>query len=349
MGMNTVSVVGPRSQAQPREKESESDLDKLMKGIQLASGILGIGVNVQQIRAHQGTIEGNEMKNATLADERSGVLSATQKAEISKSMEPVAIGTPGSTTHRFRGKDGQVEELALSIPKKAAPAPQVDALGQERLKLEREKFDYQQKKDARDLAIGTPKPKGKTDEGGPNPQASFDQRLSGLNAEERKRLDSASMGLQAIGDMSVALESGSNTFSVVGDNEFTMARRNFEEALGRMQSGGAINSEEAARFAKMAPTWQDSAEIQTKKLQNLQAEMSLRVKNLGFDPNEIMDARANAAGPQRGASGKWGEATAAPKAEPTAEEKAALNWLRANPKHPDAQGVMQTLKAKGLL
>jgi hypothetical protein len=122
MAIQMPGVIAPRAEAAPQKKEKKSTLETIMEGVQLANGILGIGVNVQQIRAHQGTIEGNEMKNAALADERSGVLSATQKAEISKSMEPVAIGTPGSTTHRFRGKGGKVEELGLRIPEKAGAA-----------------------------------------------------------------------------------------------------------------------------------------------------------------------------------------------------------------------------------
>ncbi len=104
------------------------------------------------------------------------------------------------------------------------------------------------------------------------------------------------MGLNAVQEMTEALKGGSNTFSLVGDNDFTLARRNFEEALGRMQSGGAINSEEASRFAKMAPGPMDSAEMQAKKLNGLAAEMALRLQNLGFKSEEIMGARQAIAG-----------------------------------------------------
>jgi hypothetical protein len=118
MALNQIQMMAPRPEPVRQEKEKKSDIEKIMEGIQLASGILGIGVNIQQIRAHQGAIEGNEMKNAALADSREGILSAADKADLSTKMEPVAIGTPGATTHKFRGQGGQIEELGLRIPQK---------------------------------------------------------------------------------------------------------------------------------------------------------------------------------------------------------------------------------------
>jgi hypothetical protein len=119
MALNQIQMMAPRPEPVRQEKEKKSDIEKIMEGVNLASGILGIAVNVQQIRNQQGQIEGNELKNATLEDQRQGIGTLADKADLAKSMEPVAIGTPGATTHRFRGQGGQVEELGLRIPQKA--------------------------------------------------------------------------------------------------------------------------------------------------------------------------------------------------------------------------------------
>lgn len=112
-------------------------------------------------------------------------------------------------------------------------------------------------------------------------------RLDGLKSSDRTRFDSAKMGRGAVADMKAAFDAGENTFSLVGDNNYTEARRRFEEALGRMQSGGAINKEEELRFKAMAPTVTDSKTMQIKKLQNLENEMNSRLKTLGFEPEEL--------------------------------------------------------------
>ncbi len=194
------------------------------------------------------------------------------------------------------------------------------------------------------------------------PAGSYEQRLAGLKEEGRKRFDSASMGLNAVDGMRDALAGGTNTFSLVGDNKFTLASRNFEEAIGRMQSGGAISEPEGARFLKMAPTWRDSAAIQKQKLAELDVEMGLRLKTLGFEPDEVRASRATVAGGGGAMSGPSGDdpnadgkgnvhgARTPPgptKPEPTPEDQAALEWLRNNPKDPAAAGVRAALKAKG--
>ncbi|MDQ3230508.1 MAG: hypothetical protein M3Q07_01715 [Pseudobdellovibrionaceae bacterium] len=112
-----------------------------------------------------------------------------------------------------------------------------------------------------------------------------------LSGEEQKRLDSAGMALAGIQGMRQALAKGDNTFSPVGDNDFTVWRRDFEEGLGRMQSGGAITDDEAERFRDSAPTWKDSAEMKQKKLAKLEAEMGARIRGLGADPEQSLAER----------------------------------------------------------
>ena len=119
----------------------------------------------------------------------------------------------------------------------------------------------------------------------------YEHQVATLSGEKLKRFDSSAMGMEAVVDMHKALEGGSNTFSLIGDNPYTMALSKFEEALGRMQSGGAITSDEVVKFKKMAPSFTDSTEIQRAKMKKLIAEMSSRIINLGFDPDEVLAKR----------------------------------------------------------
>jgi hypothetical protein len=107
-----------------------------------------------------------------------------------------------------------------------------------------------------------------------------------IPVEEQKRLDSARDALKAVQGMRAALAKGDNTFSLFGDNDFTVNQRIFAENIGRMQSGGAISKDEEERFMAMTPKFTDSAAMQRKKLDMLQTMMEERIRGLGKDPGE---------------------------------------------------------------
>jgi hypothetical protein len=111
--------------------------------------------------------------------------------------------------------------------------------------------------------------------------------------DERKRFDNVQMGLKALDLMETALKEGQNTVSMMGDNDFTVGAREFEEALGRMQSGGAIQEDEAKRFRAMLPSWSDSAEMQSKKLKRARAEMQARMGTLQAGGKALPQAGQN--------------------------------------------------------
>lgn len=112
------------------------------------------------------------------------------------------------------------------------------------------------------------------------------ERLKGLAAGDKARYDNALMVLKGIDDMGSALDKGDDTFSMVGDNNYTQARTRAGEAFGRMQSGGAINKDEDIRFQGMLPGLKDTKEMQRKKLLDQRNEMISRLKTLGFTPEE---------------------------------------------------------------
>jgi len=117
--------------------------------------------------------------------------------------------------------------------------------------------------------------------------AGYQQKIEKLGAEERKRLDNIIMGKAALKDMSKAFAEGYNTFTMIGDNPFTFAANRWNEAIGRMQSGGAINKEEAANFRRLVPSWSDSKEMQLTKLQKMGEEMDRRLQSFGMSPYEV--------------------------------------------------------------
>lgn len=112
-----------------------------------------------------------------------------------------------------------------------------------------------------------------------------------LNEGQQKTVDYAGATIVGLRDMRSALKSGDNTFSVIGDNNFTEARRRAAENFGRLQSGGAITKDEEERFISMLPTWKDDAAMQERKLAKLEAEMSSRIQGVGGNPDAAVSSR----------------------------------------------------------
>lgn len=170
-------------------------------------------------------------------------------------------------------------------------------------------------------------------------------RLQKLGGEQKQRLDNAKLGMISVQGMSDALNNGDNTFSLIGDNDFTQQRTLFEEALGRMQSGGAINKEEEKRFKGMAPKFTDSKEMRAKKLAQLQDEMESRIGTLGFKPEEVGLAKRELSPNKKSGNDISGmgmnSANASTKSEITPQDAEALFWARKNAKDPRAQKILQ--------
>jgi hypothetical protein len=383
MGINSVAVVGPRSEPVEQKREKKDPLDQILQGLQIANGALGIGVNLTTIQKHMA-------EKQAMQEAREGFIS---KDRVMKAQEqgltPVDANTPGAIKYKVGnpdsfeekafilqnqkgekmplletiktyGADGKSpvfktiekvpgQEYPAFVEPKAAPEPKkpdvvpvetVDEQGNPIVK-------FVEKTPGQTFAKPKPQP-------GPNAKppadAPYPDRVRALSTDDKRRFDSVSMGIGAVEDMRKAYEAGDNTFSVVGDNSFTAASSRFEEALGRMQSGGAIGKEEAASFRKMRPMPTDPVEIQKQKLDYLYTEMASRVQTMGFSPDEVLKARSDLAAqtPKTKDPGTSGQAQAGtPQVSP--QDKQALEWLKANPTSPDAPGVEAALKAKGLL
>lgn len=173
-------------------------------------------------------------------------------------------------------------------------------------------------------------------------------KLAKLSSADKQRYDNVIMANDAIRDMAAALGKGGSRYSLIGDNDYTFALRRFNEALGRMQSGGAIGSKEAAEFAAMARSLGDDPTMQAQKLQKLQGIMSDRFKTLGFDPSKNERFAYEVTVPKSNDPGSMIKEAQAGNGKYTPDDIAALQWAQNNKADPRAQAIVQSLRSRGL-
>lgn len=177
------------------------------------------------------------------------------------------LETQAALDEKAKAEAKQNEAMAAAAAKDARK----EAREEEKLNIEKKRLDIEAKK------------------AGSN---SLEDKLAKLPTEKAARLDNARGALSAVVRMRNALGKGDNTFSLVGDNEFTMNSKIFEEFLGRMQSGGAITPDELNTFMSFRPRATDTKERQQQKLTRLEQLMGDRIKTLGFKPEEFEDVNS---------------------------------------------------------
>lgn len=264
----------------PHQREEKDPLETIVKGLQIAHSIYGIkeaGDKAEILKQEMALKQQEAQKNIQAADRANqGVLTVPEAAQHLQNFDRVAPDTPGAT--KMPIQRGDETEEAWFTPKrteKAPPDPMIGILRQQQYEA-----NLQRQKDNAEKAAFAKSTEGK---------------LQKLGTTGQQRLDNVRLGLSTVQGMSDALNDGDNTFSLIGDNNFTQQRALFDEALGRMQSGGAINKEEAASFRAMAPKTTDSIGMRQTKLQKLQDEMLSRMKTLGFQPEEFGQKKADIA------------------------------------------------------
>ena len=112
-----------------------------------------------------------------------------------------------------------------------------------------------------------------------------------LSQDERQLLNNSALAYKAIFDMEDAIKRGVSKTSIFGDNDYTYAANRFVEGIGRMQSGGAIGTEEAENFKKLIPGRFDKEETAKNKIKDMKAELEARLKSINFDPKEVLKSR----------------------------------------------------------
>jgi len=176
-------------------------------------------------------------------------------------------------------------------------------------------------------------------------------RVEKLAGDQRKRFDDTTGALDALGDLDLAYSSkGRKSFEDAADmvdvplrggTQYTIARDQFVESLGRLQSGGAITSDEVNNFKKLIPGAFDKPEIARKKLEDLKFRLGARLKSFGLTPEEAAQGGFLKDTTAKGLVSKG--LVEAPSARP--QDSEAVQWAKQNPKDPRAKKI---LKLNGL-
>lgn len=140
-------------------------------------------------------------------------------------------------------------------------------------------------------------------------QAKMNKSMGGgarkLGTEDIKAIDNIDMILGNLPKLKQALSQGQSLkpsllgYTIGGDNDATTARRMVIEALGRLQSGGAIGNEEFKNFENLISAFQDDPTTRASKIDNLMAEFGRRRNSLYYGPQPTAPAMMNAAAPAR--------------------------------------------------
>ncbi len=113
MAQNQLSVIGPRSEVHQQKTKEPDTLDRVLRGLQIANGVLGIGVDFTSIQK-------NMDERQQLADERAGIITRKQELDAQKGgLQQVPAGTAGSTAYTFgEGPDGGTAQRSYIAPPK---------------------------------------------------------------------------------------------------------------------------------------------------------------------------------------------------------------------------------------
>ena len=113
-----------------------------------------------------------------------------------------------------------------------------------------------------------------------------------LSQDERQLLNNSAMAYKALFDLEDAIKRKVPKVTAAGDNDYTFAANRFGEGLGRMQSGGAIGTEEEKKFLKLIPGVFDTEDTANKKIKTMKTDLEARLKSIGYDPKTILESRS---------------------------------------------------------
>lgn len=123
--------------------------------------------------------------------------------------------------------------------------------------------------------------------------------LGKLGSEEKKSVGGLASGFDAINEMESSINRGvgpeyidANTpilGNLISDTNYTKSQRIITDVVGRLQSGGAINKDEEARFLAMSPRPGDSAAIAKQKLEDQRIFLRNKLAPYGIDETHLKD------------------------------------------------------------
>lgn len=240
----------------------------------------GFGQGIQNFQA------GQERQRATQLQEearrRQEALQAIETANVlgqqyGKQVDPASI-QPFLQTGDLTG----LGEILSSAPSRAIdPRAQIDAqIKQAQLaKIQAETANIGKQAKTQTQAVG---------------------KLEKLGTEGRGKVGSLASGFQALDSIEKSLTAGykpeyfdANTpliGGLISDTPLTEAQRTLSEVVGRLQSGGAINKEEEARFMAMGPRPGDNAESMKRKIQQQKDFLKNKLSAYGLKEEELEGA-----------------------------------------------------------
>tara|TARA_R110000868_G_scaffold87034_5_gene243671 strand:+ start:9720 stop:10667 length:948 start_codon:yes stop_codon:yes gene_type:complete len=120
-----------------------------------------------------------------------------------------------------------------------------------------------------------------------------------VGAEERKSIGGIASGLRSLKKMEIALDAGFGPRyldpstpiigGLIGDDPFSKEQTVLTDVVGRLQSGGAINNDEGARFKSMGPRPGDSDEIKRTKLKDQRIFLENKLLAMGGSPEKLIE------------------------------------------------------------
>lgn len=153
-----------------------------------------------------------------------------------------------------------------------------------------------------------------------------------MNSADKGRYDNVRMATRAIDSVDQFFQKNApgkgvfdrvkgrvNNMTTMGSTDYDLAADMWEEAIGRMQSGGAITTDEGIRFRRLFPTFEDSPEMVRKKINEMRNEMNNRMQTLGQPPINGVSAPS-------GSGGMGGPAGLAPN-EVIRVDKTGKRWI----------------------
>lgn len=276
---------------QPQGRQKKDPLEVLAQGLGIAQSITGIKSNMATLDAHQKAQD----DQAALKDRmKRGEYTPQEMASLSKDYK--IVDTTPETKSALQAfvlsADGTKKQVSLLPNTKEVKTPN-----------ERPQ-EYAGKDgkprigrfiEGQGLVMTPNDPQGYVKPEKPEKTAPKDYagKLAALNASEKARFDHVRSYAKAVDDLEISLAKGGSRYSPIGDNDFTAALDRAAESYGRMQSGGAINKDEEARFKNMIRALGDDGKRTLSKISEARREADSRFETLGFKSSEVPEMVAS--------------------------------------------------------
>jgi hypothetical protein len=212
------------------------------------------------------------------SDEDSAVKTAFEQRKAELAQEIAAKKAEEDAAWRQKEFDQKERGIKAQAASRQAYADSMMGLKRDQLDLQRDKVAADKAKEA------APKP---------------------LSAEAALKLANFQNALQAVDEMEKALNSGDNTFTLFGSNDYTLAQDKFAEGYGRGSSGASITKDEREAFKGRTPTWTNDKAEKAAKLRELREDIKMKVKALQGDQQPTEETKVINGATYRKVQGGW--------------------------------------------